>query len=299
MATGIVSVALELDGRRVASLVLLWIALAVWIWLAVSAAGRLLLDRDALLAEARRPGSLSGVAAVCVLGTSLTLHGQRLPGEAFLVLAALLFAFLGPRVCAGSGLGGSGSAFLLPVSLFATAVLAASLAAAAHRTWLIVVAIVLAALAVPAYALVFAGFDLRQLLEGRGDHWVAAGAVAIGAVACGEIGMAAGGGALPAIGPAARTAAFCLWALAMALLAPLLAAELLRPRLGFDRRRWATAFPLGMYAAMCFTVGRLDGPGWIVDLANLWTWVALAFWVILAAATAIRAPRALRSAPGQ
>ena len=54
----------------------------------------------------------------------------------------------------------------------------------------------------------------------------------------------------------------------MAWLPVLIVGEVVRPRLSLDLRRWATAFPLGMYAACSFIAGKVTG---IVDFADLWT----------------------------
>jgi hypothetical protein len=44
-------------------------------------------------------------------------------------------------------------------------------------------------------------------------------------------------------------------------------------------------FPLGMYAAMSYSIGSVDGHRWITDFARGWTWVASAAWVVMAAAS--------------
>ena len=69
--------------------------------------------------------------------------------------------------------------------------------------------------------------------------------------------------------------ALVLWSLAMLWLGPLIAAEALRPRLSYDVRRWATVFPLGMYAASTFALSQITGITWLdqhlrlsVDLAG-------------------------------
>ena len=81
---------------------------------------------------------------------------------------------------------------------------------------------------------------------------------------------------------------------ALAWLPILVAAEVLRPRLRFDARRWSTVFPLGMYAAMGQVVGHLAGRTWIVAFGRDWTWVAAAVWLLVAAGTAARTARVLR-----
>ncbi len=70
------------------------------------------------------------------------------------------------------------------------------------------------------------------------------------------------------------TSTLVLWCLAMAWLLPLVASEVLRPRLTYDVRRWATVFPLGMYAACSFTAGQVAGISGIADFGHVWTWVA-------------------------
>ena len=66
-------------------------------------------------------------------------------------------------------------------------------------------------------------------------------------------------------------AALVLWCLAMLWPGPLIAAEALRPRLSYDVQRWATVFPLGMYAACSFAVGQVTGITRIVVSARVWT----------------------------
>ena len=62
--------------------------------------------------------------------------------------------------------------------------------------------------------------------------------------------------------------------LAMVWLLPLVTGEVLRPRLTYDVRRWATVFPLGMYAACSFAAGQVTGISGIADFGHVWTWVA-------------------------
>lgn len=72
-------------------------------------------------------------------------------------------------------------------------------------------------------------------------------------------------------------------------LGPLIAAEALRPRLSYDVRRWATVFPLGMYAASSFALSQVTGIIWITWItwisafARVWTWLAVTVSVFLLA----------------
>jgi tellurite resistance protein TehA-like permease len=86
-----------------------------------------------------------------------------------------------------------------------------------------------------------------------------------------------------------------LWALTMLWLPVLLLAEALRPRPGYDVRRWSTVFPVGMYAACSFAVGKVDHATAITRFARIWVWVALAVWAVVFAAMIGRAVQIVRA----
>src|SRR4051812_35673161 len=71
MGTGIVSIALRRQGWPVASKVLLWMTVSLWVILAIALLLRLLLRPSEVGAEAALPGSLAAVAGTCVLGSRL------------------------------------------------------------------------------------------------------------------------------------------------------------------------------------------------------------------------------------
>jgi tellurite resistance protein TehA-like permease len=73
------------------------------------------------------------------------------------------------------------------------------------------------------------------------------------------------------------------WCLAMVWLFPLTISEVISPRLTYDVRRWATAFPFGMYAACSFTVGKVTGITGITTFGQVWTWVAFAVTLVVLA----------------
>jgi tellurite resistance protein TehA-like permease len=80
----------------------------------------------------------------------------------------------------------------------------------------------------------------------------------------------------------------------MVWLPTLVAAEVLRPRLSYNVRRWSTVFPVGMYAACSFVVGPLSGITGITDFARIWVWIAFAVWLLVLTAMLRRAPGLLR-----
>jgi tellurite resistance protein TehA-like permease len=282
MGTGIVSVALSLDGLQTLSRILLVICAATWILLAALLLARLWRDRERVDRDARSPAALTGVAATEVLGSRLTLLGWHWAGIALLVIAlALWLTLLGP-VLTHWTVPTVGVSFVLAVATESLAVLSAALAARERAQWLLIAALVPFALGLCFYVFVLSRFDMRQVGRGRGDHWIAGGALAISTLAAGRLTdgakalsiLGSGGGALEGL-------ALGLWVLTMLWLPVLLLAELLRPRMGYDLRRWSTVFPLGMYAACSFVVGAAAHAGAITSFARVWVWVALAVWAVV------------------
>jgi tellurite resistance protein TehA-like permease len=294
MATSIVSVDLSSDGHETLSRILLAIGTAVWLVLGGLLVARVLLDLPRVRREAMSPASLTGVAGTAVLGTRYTLLGWRWAGVALGVVAlATWLVLLGPvlRHWATPTVGVS---FVLAVSTQALAVLAATLAASEHARWVLYAALVPFGLGLVFYALVISRFDWRQLLIGHGDHWVAGGALAISALAAGK--LALGATSLGVISSAPEVALLAIWAAAMAWLPALVAVELIRPRLRYDIRRWATVFPLGMFASCSFAVGDAVDAAGITRFARIWTWVAFAVWLVVLGAMVRRWPAHFASA---
>jgi len=286
MGTGIVSVALEHDGHEALSRIVLALAAALWLLLAAAVIGRAVGDRAGLLGDARTPAALTGSAATAVLGTRLTLLGWTWAGIAALCIAALLWAALLEPVLGALERPAVGVELLVAVAPEALAVLAATVAEAERAAWLLVVALAPFALGLLCYAYVIARFDARQLAVGRGDHWIAGGAVAIAALAAG---LLTSGTATLGVWPGAhaplRDVALVLWATAMLWLVALLVAEARWPRPAYDPHRWSTVFPLGMYAVCSFAVGAAAHAGGVTDFARVWVWVAFAVWAVVLVGT--------------
>jgi tellurite resistance protein TehA-like permease len=295
MGTGIVSIALSLDGRETLSRVLLGIAACAWLVLGALLAGRAARDRPRFDQEARSPAALTGVAGTAVLGTRLTVLGWSWAGVALLALAvALWLGLLGP-VLTHWTTPTVGVSLVLAVSTESLAVLAATIALQERARWLLGAALAPFLVGLAAYVFVIARFDPRQLGVGRGDHWVTGGALAISTLAAGRITLASRAlGALGGLTGTFEDAALALWGLTMLWLPLLLAAEILRPRLRYDVRRWSTVFPVGMYAACSFVVGTAGHASAITSFARVWVWVAVAVWLVVAAAMLRRGRRLVR-----
>ncbi len=187
-----------------------------------------------------------------------------------------------------------GASFILTVATESLALLAATLAFGERADWLLYASLAPFCLGLAFYAFVLSRFQLRQISVGIGDHWVTGGALAISTVAAGRIALAAQHtGALSGALGALKTIALVLWCVTMAWLPVLVAAEILRPRLRYNVRRWSTVFPVGMYAACSFVVGPLSHARGITDFARVWVWVALAVWLVVFGAMLRRAPALL------
>ncbi|HET7018443.1 MAG TPA: hypothetical protein VFI65_31275 [Streptosporangiaceae bacterium] len=312
MGCGIVSIDLFLDGWLAPSDVLLWLAVAVWLVLAVRCATA----PACAVREASSPPALGSIAATAVLGARFSF-GLAWVGAAFLALAALGLAVLLWPVILHWTTPTAGTSFLVSVAIQGVAALSATLAVSYRADWLLYSALALFLVGLAAYAMTVWRFDFRLVGTGAGDQWVAGGALAIGTLAAGKIAAAAaaldafdglgafgsfgsfgggagggpgsGGGAGGTGGGGAGGAwpgvlddlALALWCAAVAWLIPLVISELIRPRLSYHVLRWATVFPVGMYAACSFAVGQVTGLQGITDFARIWTPIAVAVTLIV------------------
>ncbi|MGH3153291.1 MAG: hypothetical protein ACRDOB_21520 [Streptosporangiaceae bacterium] len=290
MGSGVVSIDLAANHRVVLSAILLWFAAAAWLLLAIVLGAPLVYQRDRFAREARSPASFTAAAGTAVLGTRLVMQDYRVAGAALLVVAVIAWALFLVPVLRHWETPTTGISFVVGVATDGVAVLAATLAVAYRAGWLVSGAAVFLLLGLACYAFTVARFDLGQLLSGQGDHWVAGGALAIAALAAGKIAAAAGAlGLFRQQHQVLTTGTLVLWCLAMAWLFPLVSCELLRPRLRYDLRRWATVFPFGMYAACSFAAGQVTGLTGITGFAQVWTWVAFAVTLVVLAGLLRRA----------
>lgn len=299
MGTGIVSVALSLDSKETLSRVILGIATVIWVTLGLLVPLRAARDPAGFRADTHTPAAFTAAVATAVLGIRVTLLGWAWAGSAALVIAfALWSAFLRP-VLACWKTPTVGVSLLLAVSTESLAVLAATLAASERADWLLVAAAAPLLLGVGLYGVIISRFDIHQLVVGRGDHWIAGGALGISALATARI--ATGARALGWAGIWAdllADLAVALWLVSVLWLAVLLFAEARWPRLQLDAPRWSTVFPIGMYAASSFAVGGVANVAAITIFARAWVWIALAFWLIVFVATISRVLKVVRGTRG-
>jgi tellurite resistance protein TehA-like permease len=282
MGTAIVSIGLSLDHRERLSQILLIVDAAAWLALGLLLAHRTARDRSRVRREAHSPGALTGVAGTAVLGIRLALLGWSWAGIGLLAIATLLWIVLLAPVLRDWVTPTVGLSFVLVVATQSLAVLSAVLAARETATWLLYAALWAFAAGLGFYAFVLARFDVRQILVGRGDHWVVGGALAISTLAAARITLAAHSlETMTSLSGTLQTLSLVLWTLAIAWLPVLLIGEVRRPRPRYDVRRWSTVFPVGMYAVCSFIVGTAADDRAIADFARVWIWVGVAAWVVV------------------
>lgn len=289
MGTGIVSIALALDGRETLSRILLVATAAVWVALGVLLPARAVRDRARFRADVRMPAAFTAVAGTSVLGTRLTLGGWDRVGTALLVIATLLWlGLLGP-VLGNWRTPTVGASFILTVGTQSVALLATVVAHATNAGWLLVAALAPFALGLGFYGFVLRSFDPRELVVGGGDHWVTGGALAISTVTAGRLALAAQDlDPLRGWAGALDDVALALWCLTLLWLPVLLVAEAVWRRPRYSVRRWSTVFPVGMYAVSTLAVGDVEDWRWPTRFVHVWIWVAVAVWTLVAAGTARR-----------
>lgn len=289
MGTGIVSIALWFDGHETLSRILLAIAGAIWLLLGLALAANVAGDAERVRREARSAAGLTGVAGTAVLGARIEILGWTVEAVALLVVAAVFFAILMAPVLRNWDTPTSGISFALPVSIESLAALAATLAEHQGVRWLLSVAIVPFVIGLASYGFVIARFEFRELMGGDGDQWIAGGALAISALAAGSITLGAETlGMFRGLIDTFEGVSVALWVAAIAWIPPLVATEVLRPRLAYNGKRWSTVFPAGMYAACSFVVGAAVHVPGIADFARVWVWIAVALWLMTFVAMAHR-----------
>jgi hypothetical protein len=280
MALGIVSVSSVELGHRTLSLVAAAMACGVY---AVAAPVWLDLWRD----RRATPESFAAVAATAVLGTRAALTGLHVVPDIILAFAGGAWLAMVVGLHRARDLGpANGTRLLLVVSTQSLVVLASFAAPGLAPAALVVFAVGLAA-----YPIVAARIPVAELRVSEGDVWIAMGAIAISTLACARLSLEIAHSAL-------RIAAVVLWACATAALPVLLAAEVRWLRLRFHVKRWATVFPLAMYAAATVALAHTVHVREIA-LARVVFWASVAVACATAAGAANTAARGRTGESGE
>lgn len=278
MATGIVSIGLDLVGQEVLSWILLVLAVIAWLALAVDFARQLVRERDRWEAKADSPPGLTAVAATTILGTWFAVQGWSGVAVAALVVAILIWPVLLTAVVRHWRRRLPGTVFLVCVATQALAVLGGTLAVSLPSGWLAWPALVCFLLGLALYPVAFARFDLGQVRTGAGDQWVAGGTLAISALAGAKL-LAVPAWRGTAVHDTLRPLTLVTLALSVCWYALLAFAEARWPRPFCDMRRWATVFPMGMTAVATLSVADAAALDWLRTPGQVLLWAAVAAWV--------------------
>jgi tellurite resistance protein TehA-like permease len=322
MATGIISTGTFLLGPSWLSLALLAAACAGLLVLAVALAARLVYFRASVAADLRAPDRVFGfftiTASLDVLGVRFAFAGHPLATAILAGAAAAIWLPLTYGVPASlllsratdSVLGGVNGSWLLWI----VATQSLSLAAATLiGTWpsqaglLAPVATSLWSVGLLLYLVVVTLILLRWLTVPMTPatlgppYWILMGATAISVLACArDLDLPRTIPVVSATAAFTQGFAFALWAFGTWWIPLLIILGLwrhLRHRwpLTYEPTLWSVVFPLGMYAVATLTFGKAARLAFMEPIARFMLWVAVAAWVLVAAAFLARLARP----PGQ
>ncbi|MFD6553184.1 tellurite resistance/C4-dicarboxylate transporter family protein [Streptomyces sp. NPDC058398] len=290
MATGIISTGLHLTGHETLSRIALVLASLAWTGLAADFAVRLVGDRERWARRARTPAGLDAVAATTVLGTRFSTLGWQELAEALLALSAVLWPVLLVTVLWRLRRRMPGEVFLVCVATQGLSVLASTIAGTVGPDWLAHAALVLFWLGIGLCVLSFAHFDRGEVRKGAGDHWVAAGALGISALA--GAGLVAAHHVDPYLWnnddqDVLRDTTGALLVLDLVCYVLLAVAEVVWPRPRYDVRRWSSVFSMGMSAVAALAVAAALDVFWLKGPGQVLLWIAVAAWLAAAAGAAL------------
>ncbi|MFD5522041.1 tellurite resistance/C4-dicarboxylate transporter family protein [Streptomyces sp. NPDC127066] len=290
MATGILSIGLHLTGYEVLSRITLFLASLTWVGLASDFLARLVGDRAQWVRRAGTPAGLDAVAATTVLGTRFSTLGWQTLAEILLALSAVLWPVLLLTVLRHWRRRMTGEVFLVCVATQGLSVLGSTIAGEVGSDWLAHAAMTLFWVGIALYVLSLANFDPLEVRKGAGDHWIAAGALGVSALA--------GAGLVVAhdVNPylwnnddqgVLRATTGALLVLDLACYFLLIVAEVVWPRPRYDVRRWSSVFPMGMSAVATLAVSAALDVFWLKGTGQVLLWIAVAAWLLAVTGTAL------------
>lgn len=320
MATGIVSVALHLEGFGVLSDVLLGITVVCAVALLILTGVRLIRHRDALVDDVRAPqrafGFFTLVAGANVVGVRFALDGHVALPAVLAVAAGLLWGFLGYLIPWTAVLGrherpiiatANGTWFVWVVAAQSVSVSAATLQPAIPgcQSFCAIVAVGNWAVGLILYAAagLFVGARMLQYRLDAADltppYWIAMGAASISVLAGARIVEMADAPILAAVRGMAAGTSVVLWAFATWLIPPLLLAGwwrhgVHRVPLRYGPELWSIIFPLGMYSVASSYLGIADRLPVVGVIGRVELWLAVTAWTAAFIAMLVHFARRVR-----
>jgi tellurite resistance protein TehA-like permease len=323
MATGIISTGVYLLGPVWLSLTLLAAACAGLLVLGLALAARLAFFRAEVVADVKAPERVFGfftiTAGLDVLGVRFALAGHPVVTAVLGGMAAAVWLILNYGVPASlllartrdSVLGGVDGTWLLwIVATQSLALTAATLVAAwpSQSALLAPVAIGLWSVGLVLYLMVVTLIMLRWLTvpmtpaTAGSPYWILMGATAISVLAAArDLTLPADIPVVQATAAFTKGFAFTLWAFGTWWVPLLIIVAFWRHvrrhwPLTYEPALWSVVFPLGMYSVATLTFGQVAHLAFMEPLARFILWVAVAGWVLVAAAFLDRLARHLRAA---
>ena len=306
MASGIISVGLNLIGQTWLSMALLVIAIAAFLLLVVLTAWRLIAYRSEVVSDfqdARRAfGFFTLIAGTNVVGVRLAMAGHPRLTAGLLAVAALLWFVLGYVIPWTAVLGphprpiiaaANGTWFIWVVASQSVAISAATLVRVydSARAVLAIVAVFSWSVGVFLYAAAGVFVAARMMLyefrpiDLNPPYWVAMGASAITVLAGARIVEMDNAPMVDATRGLIAGASVLFWAFATWLIPALVAAGWWRHfhhkvPLTYEATLWSIIFPLGMYAVAGIYLGQADHLPIVGAIGGAWIWLALAAWAL-------------------
>lgn len=307
MASGIISLGLNLTGHDVPSQVLYIICWVSFVGLCILNTWRFIRFRQSMASDFRDPkrafGFFTFVAAANVLGSRAAAADSFRVTVVLLAVSTVAWVVLGYVIPWSAVIGkehrpavpsADGTWFIWVVASQSVAISAATLEAWTDvgRDYLAILAILSWSVGVFLYAVTGIIVTLRLTLypidpaEFKPPYWVSMGAVAITVVAGARIVDMESTPMVDATRGLIAGSSVTFWAFATWLIPPLVALGVWRHfvrkvPLRYEPTLWSMIFPLGMYAVAGIFLGRSDRLPVVEWVGSHWLWVALAAWLLV------------------
>lgn len=304
MATGIISVGMNLEGHHVLSSILAVTAVSVLVLLVVLNGWRLVTHRKAVVDDFLDPRRAFGfytiIAGLNVVGVRLALDGHVWITAGLLTVAAVLWLVLGYVIPWTAVLGkharpiiatANGTWFIWVVASQSVAVSAATVERSfpSVRDLLAIVAVFSWSVGVFLYAAAGVFVAARMMLYDFGPedltppYWVAMGASAITVLSGARIVEMESAPMVDVTRGLIAGASVLFWAFATWLIPALIASGWWRHfrhgiPLNYEATLWSIIFPLGMYAVAGIYLGQADHLPMVGAIGGGWIWVAFTAW---------------------
>jgi tellurite resistance protein TehA-like permease len=325
MASGIISVGMDLEGFAVVSAILLGVCAAAFVLLLALTAWRFVAFRSAVNEDFMDPrrafGFFTFVAGTNVLGVRLGMEGWYWATALLLLFSGLAWLLLGYVVPWTAVLGrqerpvvvtANGTWFIWVVASQSVAVAAATiepvfdpvrreLALLAVMSWSVGVFLYGAAGILVSLRLMLYSFGPEELTP---PYWVSMGALAITVLAGARIVEMADAPMVDVTRDLIAGLAVVFWAFATWLIPVLVAAGWWRHvarkvPLRYEATLWSIIFPLGMYAVAGIYLGQTDRLPVVSVVGSVELWVAFAAWAIVFVSMVVHVARTVLVRPAR